>query len=33
MITCPCGDIAGPFVRTPRGLRCEDCADTEGGQE
>ncbi|MBP2581864.1 hypothetical protein J3A78_002342 [Streptomyces sp. PvR006] len=27
MIACPCGDTAGPFVRTPNGVRCEDCAE------
>jgi hypothetical protein len=27
VIACPCGDVAGPFVRTPKGPRCEDCAE------
>jgi hypothetical protein len=27
VITCPCGDTAGPFVRTAKGVRCEDCAE------
>ena len=27
MIVCPCGDIVGPFVRTPNGPRCENCAE------
>lgn len=32
MITCPCGDTVGPFVRTPEGPLCETCAEKKDAQ-